>query len=62
MSNKIKIEEAPDDVIPKCPHCKEELRRVWLKKRGIGFLGSAEKQFIICPHCHCLLAYGAFHV
>ena len=63
MANtKIDIEEAPAEVFPKCPFCKEEIQKIWIKKRGLGAFGSAEKQFIICPHCRALLGYGAFHI
>jgi hypothetical protein len=62
MSVNVDIEEAPADLVPKCPYCGERLSKVWMKKRGLGIFGSAAKQFLVCPHCESLLAYGAFHI
>ena len=54
----MKIEEAPPDAIPKCPHCKEDLRKIWIKTKGLGFI--EQKQIILCPHCRAFLGYGTF--
>ncbi len=55
----VQIDDAPDDVIPKCPSCKERLDRVWVKKQGV--FGSGEKVFL-CPHCHVWLGYSTTRV
>lgn len=59
MSEKLDLRPAPDDVWPLCPHCKNELRYIWVKSKGLGFL--QKKQFLICPHCKSFLAYGSFN-
>ena len=59
MSGKLDIREAPADLWPLCPHCKEELRYIWAKSKGMGFL--QKKQFLICPHCRSFLSYGTFN-
>lgn len=43
----IELEEAPEAVVPICPHCKAELRRLWSKSRGLG--GVAQKQILPVP-------------
>ncbi|HEY5911229.1 MAG TPA: hypothetical protein VJA21_11565 [Verrucomicrobiae bacterium] len=37
MRKKLDIQEAPDDVWPICPHCKKELKFIWVKSKGIEF-------------------------
>lgn len=54
----IEVEKAPDRVVPKCPHCRKELRSLWILKKGLGVL--EQKQIILCPHCEVLLGYGVF--
>lgn len=49
----IRIEDAPDDVIPICPNCKERLDIIW-KKSHIGIV---KREIIICPHCEVILGY-----
>ena len=56
MSKKLDIQEAPDDVWPVCPHCKNELKFIWVKSKGIGFI--ERKQFLLCPHCRSFLGFG----
>jgi hypothetical protein len=51
----IEIEEAPEAVVPICPHCKSELRRLWCKSRGLG--GISQKQILLCPECRAFLGY-----
>lgn len=53
---KLDIVEAPDDVWPICPHCKEELRFIWVKSKGAGFI--ERKQFLLCPECRAFLGFG----
>jgi len=54
----IRIEEAPTEVVPKCPWCGKELNTIWIKRKGLGWL--EQKQIILCPHCHAFLGYGSF--
>jgi hypothetical protein len=54
----IKIEEAPSEVVPKCPHCHEELSTIWIKAKGLGWI--EQKQILLCPHCQAFLGYGSF--
>lgn len=56
MSDKLDLVEAPPDVWPICPHCKQELRYLHVKTKGMGFI--ERKQFVFCPHCRSFLAYG----
>ena len=56
---KLDLVEAPKDEWPVCPYCKEELRQIWVKSKGLGFL--QKKQFLLCPHCKSFLAYGSFN-
>ena len=54
----MEIEEAPAKVVPKCPHCKERLNKIWFKSKGLGWI--EQKQIIICPYCESFLSYGSF--
>ena len=53
----VTYERAPSDILPKCPFCKEQLEKVWIKKKGMGIM--RQKQIIICPHGEAILACGA---
>ena len=52
----MRIEKAPEDAVPICPHCKGELRTVWIKTKGLGIIG--QKQVLMCPHCRAFLGYA----
>ena len=54
----MKIEDAPDTAMPRCPHCKAGLDRIWIYKQGRGFV--EQKQILMCPHCQAFLGYGTF--
>lgn len=54
----MRIEEAPQDIEARCPHCNAELDRLWIKTKGLGVF--EQRQVVICPHCHVFLAYGTF--
>jgi len=56
----VTLEEAPKDVVPKCPHCRKPLAKIWIKAKGIGIV--EQKQIIICPECECFLGFGTFSV
>ena len=56
----VELEEAPETARPKCPSCTHELRKLWIKKRGLGLM--EQKQIIICPECECFLGFGTFSV
>lgn len=49
------LEEAPNDVWPVCPHCKQELTRIWTITGGLGM--SEQERVLICPHCRAVLAH-----
>ncbi len=53
----IKLEQAPNEIIPNCPHCKKELRKIWTRIVGDGS-GKATKYILICPKCKSFLAYS----
>ncbi|WP_024955695.1 hypothetical protein [Sulfurospirillum arcachonense] len=53
----ILIKEAPCDINPICPYCKEELFEIWLKTKGIGYI--EQKQILLCPYCRAFLGYGS---
>jgi uncharacterized protein with PIN domain len=55
-SKKLDLQEAPETVFPKCPRCDKELKFVWAKSKGAGFI--ERKQFLLCPHCHVFLGFG----
>jgi hypothetical protein len=57
---KLDLEEAPADVFPHCPHCKQELRRIWCKSKGLGLI--EHRQFLLCPHCRAFLGFGNINV
>ena len=59
MTEKLDVQEAPEEVWPVCPHCKDELHFIWVKSKGLGVLKC--KQFLICPHCRSFLGYGVFN-
>jgi hypothetical protein len=56
MTEKLDVQVAPDDVWPICPHCREELRLLWMKRKGLGII--EQKQFVFCPHCRAFLGFG----
>jgi hypothetical protein len=56
MKEKLDIVEAPDEVWPICPHCRNELRFIWTKTKGLGFI--ERRQFLFCPHCRAFLGFG----
>lgn len=56
MAKKLDFEEAPADVWPICPHCKEALKVIWVKSKGLGIV--ERKQCLLCPHCRCFLGFG----
>lgn len=56
MSQKLDLQEAPENIYPLCPHCKKELHHIWVKSKGWGFV--EKKQFLMCPHCRAFLGFG----
>ena len=54
----IRIEDAPKNVLPKCPKCGTRLDKIWIKTKGTGIV--EQKQIIMCPYCESLLGYGTF--
>jgi len=46
-----------EDLYPVCPHCGEELREVYTRKRGMPlFVG--RDTICFCPHCRKVLGFG----
>ena len=56
VKEKLDLREAPENVFPICPHCKTELKFIWTKIKGLGFV--ERKQFLLCPHCRAFLGFG----
>ena len=56
--DKMRIQEAPEDVYPLCPSCKRELRDLWKKTSVTGLAGVTV--LIFCPHCHICLSIDGF--
>ena len=54
----IKMEKAPEAIVPKCPKCEKRLDTVWIKTKGLGLL--EQQQIIMCPYCETLLGYGTY--
>jgi len=59
MKEKLDITEGPADVWPICPHCRKELRFIWVKTQGTGFI--ERKQFLLCPHGRAFLGFGSIN-
>lgn len=56
----VKLKEAPEKEIPKCPKCEKELNEIWIKTKGTGIV--EQKQIIMCPHCNSFLGFGTMSV
>lgn len=54
----VRIIEAPEDRLPKCPYCDKDLTEIWSKSEGLGLAG--KERILMCPHCRAMLAYGAW--
>ncbi len=54
----VAFQVAPDDKVPKCPYCKQELGTIWIKTSGMGFKG--EQDLLMCPHCESFLGLNAW--
>jgi hypothetical protein len=54
---KPKFEKAPDNVLPRCPHCDRRLEKIWLLTQGMGFW--QQRQVLVCPYCEACLGYGS---
>jgi hypothetical protein len=52
----ITIEEAPPNIFPRCPDCKNDLDKIWVKRSGLGIRG--QKNILLCPFCHAFLSYS----
>ncbi len=59
MKKKLDTTEAPEGVWPICPHYRQELRFIWIKSKGLGFLG--RRQFPLYPHGRAFLGFGDIH-
>lgn len=46
-----------DDLAPICPHCETELREVYKKSKGAGFVVGRNVVYF-CPHCRKVLGFG----
>jgi hypothetical protein len=54
----VALEDAPADQFPKCPFCKKDLDKIWVKSSGLGWKG--QKEILMCPYCQSFLAYSAW--
>ena len=54
----VHLQEAPPDIMQKCPYCKGELDMIWTKTKGTGIIG--KEKILICPRCHSLLGYSTY--
>jgi uncharacterized Zn-finger protein len=50
----VNIEEAPGEVLPRCPYCKKDLDKIWIKRSGLGLYG--QKEIVMCPYCQSFLS------
>ena len=46
-----------DDLVPRCPHCAQELAEVYMRTKGSGFVEGKNVMYF-CPHCHKVLGFG----
>jgi hypothetical protein len=51
----MELEDAPEDVVPRCPGCQQALTRIWVKSQAVA--GSGQR-VLLCPHCHVWLGYA----
>lgn len=58
MIDNVVIEDAPADKLPRCPVCKKDLDKIWVKTSGLGFKG--QKEILMCPGCQSFLGYSAW--
>ncbi|MFC1636548.1 hypothetical protein ACFL5Z_17085 [Planctomycetota bacterium] len=54
----VRIVEAPEGRLPKCPYCSKDLDEIWSKSEGLGL--ADKERVLMCPHCLAMLAYGAW--
>lgn len=52
------LEDAPETAPPHCPFCKKELDRIWIKRKGLGWI--EQQKVLMCPYCRAFLSYGTF--
>jgi hypothetical protein len=38
----VSFESAPEEAVPICPFCKQQLDTIWVKSDGMGFKGQRE--------------------
>ena len=53
----VRMEDAPEGVLPRCPACSKDLPTLWIRKQGLGI--HEQKQVVMCPHCRVMLGYGS---
>ena len=53
----VKLRQVPEDVVPKCPYCKEDLNEIGTKSKMVSFRA---RTILLCPHCKTFLGYGSF--
>lgn len=46
-----------EDLVPRCPHCEEELTEVYTKGKGVPLIAGHNVLFF-CPHCLKVLGFG----
>ena len=46
-----------NDLTPICSHCSNELKEVYVRSKGIGFI-EGKNVLYFCPHCRKVLGFG----
>jgi uncharacterized protein with PIN domain len=46
-----------EDLVPRCPHCDQELAEVYSRARGVPLIQGQHVVFF-CPHCRKVLGFG----
>jgi len=52
----VSFDSAPPNKFPRCPHCREALKTIWVKADSIGV--NEQREIWMCPHCEAFLSYG----
>lgn len=46
-----------NDILPRCPHCEQDLKEIYAHSKGVGFIAAANT-VILCPHCRKVLGFA----
>ena len=56
QDTKVQAIEAPTHLVPKCPHCQQEINNFLYRSIHHEFLTRLRKNVYFCPHCHAVLS------